>query len=45
MDERLETLWCNICRVHVDRVSVEFFWSVSSICSVVGYYDGDGGRG
>ena len=33
------------CRVRVDRVSAEFFWSVSSIGYAVGYYVEDEGNG
>ena len=44
-DGRLETLWCTICRVHIDRVSTELLWSVLSLCSVVGSSVADGGRG
>ena len=33
---RLDTPWCTRCRVRVDRGSEEFFWSISSLGSVVG---------
>ena len=41
----LEMSCCTICRVRVDRFSAEFFWSVSSLGSLVEYYVGDGYRG
>ena len=44
-DGSLEMLWCTRFMVRVDRGSGEFFWSFSSLISVVGYSVGDGGRG